>query len=300
MIAKLKVEAPKLNATLWETLSLESIEEIRQHEDYLEEDLDQNPNSLWAIIVETHVTAIHGARPKMQELEIVTLQAKLNTIRQRPNMTIGEFKKEFDDQIEIITGAGVDAPPQPELAILFLIKLDPSRYAPMMAQLTNDATLGRPFPQTLHAAWTIASGWKGLTYKGHNGGEMHSVFTLADDERDNGGRGRGRGRGKVGNKQPEKGPMPTNPSTTETRTCRGYLQKGHLIKNCPDNPNKETALVALEDPNAADFDEEYDAAFICTNGEEKATVLFTNTDVLIDNQASTENHRLSSLSHRRY
>ena len=55
-------------------------------------------------------------------------------------MTIGELKNDFDDHIEIITGAGVDPPPQPELAILFLTKLDPTRYAPMMAQLTNDAT----------------------------------------------------------------------------------------------------------------------------------------------------------------
>ena len=80
----------------------------------------------------------------------------------------------------------------------------------------------------------------------------------------------------------ERTPVPVQP----VRVCvshRGCLQKGHLIKNCPDNPNKETALVALEDPNAADFDEEYDAAFICTNGDEKATVLFINTDVLIDN-----------------
>ena len=62
-------------------------------------------------------------------------------------MTIGEFKKEFDDQISVITGAGtgVDPPPQPELAILFLTKIDPTRYASMM-------TLGIAFPQTLHAA----------------------------------------------------------------------------------------------------------------------------------------------------
>ena len=289
VIAKLKIEAPKLYATLWETLSLESIEEIRQHEDYLEADLGQDPNMLWTIIVETHVTAIHGAGPEMRELEIVTLKAKLNTIRQRPNTSIAEFKKDFDDQIEIITGAGVDPPPQPELAMLFLTKLDLSRYGPMMAHLTNDATLGRPFPQTLHAAWTIASGWKGSTFRAHNGGEMHSVFTLADEERDSRGQGRGKGRGKAGNKQPEKGPMPPNQKTyptTETRTCRGCLVKGHLYKHCPDNLNKETALVALEDPDAADYDAEYDAAFICINGQEKAIVLFTSTDVLIDNQAS--------------
>ena len=128
VIAKLKVEAPKLYATLWETLSLESIEEVRQHEDYLEADLQQNPYMPWAIIVET---AIHGAGPEMRELEIITLKAKLNTIRKKSNMTIGEFKKDFDDHIEIVTGAGVDPPPQPELAILFLTKLDPTRYAPM-------------------------------------------------------------------------------------------------------------------------------------------------------------------------
>ena len=292
VIAKLKVEAPKSYATPWETLSLESIEEVRQHEDYLEADLQQNPNMLWAIIVETHVTAIHGAGPEMRELEIITLKAKLNTIRQKSNMTIGEFKKDFDDHIEIITGAGVDPPPQPELAILFLTKLDPTRYAQMMAQLTNDATLGRPFPQTLHAAWTIASGWKGSTFRAHHGGDMHSVFTLADeDTRDTRGRGRGRGRGNDANRQqPEKGPTPVTKKaagTTETRTCKGCLKKGHLYANCPDNPHSgQTALVTVEDPNTADIDEEYDAAFICVNGEEKTVVLFTNTDVLIDNQAS--------------
>ena len=66
VIAKLKVEAPKLYATLWEKLSLKSIVEVRQHKDYLEADLQQNPNMKWAIIVETHVTAIHGAGPVMR------------------------------------------------------------------------------------------------------------------------------------------------------------------------------------------------------------------------------------------
>jgi hypothetical protein len=63
---------------------------------------------LWSIIVETNVTAIHGAGPAMRELEIVTLKSKLNTMRQKPNMTIGEFKKVIDDNLEVITGAGVE------------------------------------------------------------------------------------------------------------------------------------------------------------------------------------------------
>lgn len=121
---------------------------------------------------------------------------------------------------------------------------------------------------------------------------MHSVFTLADEEtRDTRGRGRGRGRGNDANRQqPEKGPTQVTKKaagTTETRTCKGCLKKGHLYANCPDNPHPgQNALVTLEDPNTADIDEDYDAAFICVNGEEKTAVLFTKTDVLIDNQAS--------------
>ena len=97
VISKLITDAPRLYATLWETISIESREEIRQQVNYEEADLTQNPNTLWNTISETHVTAIHGAGPEMRELEIVPLKTKFNTIRQEPNMTIGQFKKEFDD-----------------------------------------------------------------------------------------------------------------------------------------------------------------------------------------------------------
>jgi hypothetical protein len=65
--------------------------------------------------------------------------------------------------------------------MLFLDKLDPQRYAGMLAHLTNDATLGRPFPLTLHAAWSIVSGWKTTSIKIAGGSDMQSVFLLADD-----------------------------------------------------------------------------------------------------------------------
>jgi hypothetical protein len=42
-VAKLKIDAPKFYATLWETISVESKEEIRQHEEYLEADLRRIP-----------------------------------------------------------------------------------------------------------------------------------------------------------------------------------------------------------------------------------------------------------------
>ena len=64
--------------------------------------------------------------------------------------------------------------------MLFLSKLDPYRYATMLAQLTNYAILGRPFPQTLHAAWSVASGFDTVNIKIAASSDMQSVFVLAD------------------------------------------------------------------------------------------------------------------------
>ena len=162
-IHMMKLSMPKFFATLWESLSIESREEVSQHTGFFEADMNQDPNMLWTIIRETHLTAIHGVG--LGPLEIVQMKNKFNQLRQKPGISIGEFKKEFDVQYEAICGADVPATAAPELAMLFLSKLDPHRYAAMLAQLTNDATLGRAFPQTLHAAWSVASGWKTASTK---------------------------------------------------------------------------------------------------------------------------------------
>ena len=109
------------------------------------------------------------------------MKNKFAQLRQKPGLSIGEFKKEFDVQYKVLLGAGVPVTAQPELAMLFLDKLDPQRYAGMLAHLTNDATLGRPLPLTLHAAWSVASGWKTANLKILRDSDMQSVFILADE-----------------------------------------------------------------------------------------------------------------------
>ena len=47
--------------------------------------------------------------------------------------SIGEFQKDFDVQYEALLGASVTATTAPELAMLFLRKSDPHRYATMLA-----------------------------------------------------------------------------------------------------------------------------------------------------------------------
>ena len=158
--------------------------------------------------------------------------------RQKPKRRIGEFKKDFDIQYEALLGAGVPATAAPELAMLYLSKLDPQRYANMLAQLTNDATLGRAFLQSLHAAWSVASGWKTANVKIAGGSDMQSVFVLADEV--TGTKSESVGRFQPGNKKakPPRDPLPgtqKQPSadpTAVTRICRGCLVKGHILRDC--------------------------------------------------------------------
>ena len=74
-------------------MSVESRQEIIQHPDYAEADMDQNPNALFRIATETHVTAIHGGGEEMRHLEKIRLLDKFNNLRHRQGMSIGEFKK---------------------------------------------------------------------------------------------------------------------------------------------------------------------------------------------------------------
>jgi hypothetical protein len=53
--------------------------------------------------------------------------------------------------------------------------------------------------------------------------------------------------------------------------------------SCPDNPsNMQSAMVATDDTESIDYDAHYDTAFVCTT----EVVLFTKSDIIIDNGAS--------------
>ena len=60
------------------------------------------------------------------------MKNKFAQLRQKPGISVGEFKKDFDIQYEALLGASVPATVAPEL-VMFLSKLDPQRHATMLA-----------------------------------------------------------------------------------------------------------------------------------------------------------------------
>ena len=202
--------------------------------------------------------------------------------------------------------------------MLFLSKLDPLRYAAMLAQLTNDATLGRAFPPTLHAARSVSSGWKTANVKTSGSSDLQSVFVLADDftagptsskSATSGQQTKQAGRFTPGNKkQPLQSTIaqparkPSNVTTAETRTCRGCLVKGHIYRNCPDNPQcsptpETKVMIARGEDDAADEDIfNSPPTFIIneTSSQESSSISFMATGVLLDNQAGLSCHVIVS------
>ena len=59
-IVLLKQNLPKMYAKLLLAISVDSMEEIRNHASFEATDLLQDANALWRIILETHLTAVHG------------------------------------------------------------------------------------------------------------------------------------------------------------------------------------------------------------------------------------------------
>ena len=129
---------------------------------------------------------------------------------------------------------------------------------------------------------------------------MQSVFVLADE--------------LIGSTQPpskqaglslssnKKQPPHSNPppairktpavTTTETRTCRGCLVKGHIFRNCPHNPERSPAgnskvMIARGEDDIVDEDVYDSPAYIINDisSQESSSVFFTATKVLLDNQA---------------
>ena len=159
-----------------------------------------------------------------------------------------KFKNEFDLQLNALLGAAVSATAQPELAMLFISDLDSQRYAATLTHLTNNAILGLAFPLTLHAAWSVASGWKTANAKIVGDADMQSVFMLADDmagppknpKSAQGSKQADRGQGLSSKQEQKQQPPASKPAAkpsqsstaaAETRTCSGCFVKGHLYRS---------------------------------------------------------------------
>ena len=299
---------PHFYAALLQTLSPESFDLIERHPDYAANELVEDPNVLWRIIKDTHSTNTTGGGKLSLVCNKVTMRAEFDNNCRQGKMSVVEFKEMFTNSWKTLVANGEKAVPEEELAMMFLLRLDMTRYGAMYTEMQNDADKGLPFPTTVHQAYTIAANRK--EYKLHTGvaNNMNAVFAFADTAGGRGSRGRGRG----GRNQPGRGRGPTKGAAgdpvvetpiAEYRTCAICLKKGHMKINCPDNPSNRSqpavhVVVGNLDSYGSEDEDDFNQKVMVVSDIISAKVfMFGRTQVLLDNQAGLSIMHAEELLH---
>ena len=186
-IGRMRDAMPAFFMTLMSAMSVDSKQRVKVHAGYKAAELEQNPNLLWAIVVETHLTNVGGTGGKLKVFEREELKDAFAAMQMGDTETHGQFKVRYDQQRTILVSAGVTTEDGPTDAAIFLKKLHRPRYGAMITTLANQALRGVDMPQTLDEAYTLASTWKATNAEGcgssanAGGGRLQSVFMLAGD-----------------------------------------------------------------------------------------------------------------------
>jgi hypothetical protein len=253
--AKLISKRPMLYAYLWEHLSSDSAVVVASHTDYEDAHRASDPTLLWNIIVYTHLTHVNGAGPELAELVRDDQQEKFASMKQTSRESIGDFLKRLKHAYTLLIVAGVPEYTEPQKAIHFLKRLDQHRHGMMYAEMINRAHRNEPLPQTLFAAYTIASNYLVKKTQSSFALEEHRIFMMNGGGRGGGrgqqdagrgggrgqqdaGRGGGRGRGGGANKKDAS-------EKVETRSCYNCGELGHIRPKCPHPREESNNLVAV-------------------------------------------------------
>ena len=311
---------PQFYAALLQGVSAESYDLIERHPDFAANDLVRNPNVLWRIIKETHSTNTTGGGQLSLMCNKVTMRADFDSNCRQGKTSVVEFKETFINSWKTLVANGEKEVPQEELAMMFLLRLDMTRYGAMYTEMQNDADKGLPFPTTVHQAYTIAANRKEYKLISGTSGNANAIFAFADagESFPIGGRG-GRGRGRGGRSQPGRGRGPykglatktvEDPSVEEYRTCSICLKKNHVRANCPDNPVnrvKPAVHVVVGHLDEYDSGEEddfrqkvlvvHDRDLVVTDVDNDIVLMFKATEVLLDNQGGRSVFQSEELLH---
>ena len=133
------------------TLSKESKQRLQQEESWTKVNVDQDPLQLWKLIKSTHIGSNTGKSVADMELA----RQRYYEVKQG-TMSLIDFKRRFDLLVETLTAVGLTKPAEDELAVHFISRLEPSKYAVLKQLLENNLLLGiGTYPKTLSEAYEI-------------------------------------------------------------------------------------------------------------------------------------------------
>jgi hypothetical protein len=157
LVRELPDKVEKLYAALTSKVSLSLWSEVEAHKDYTEAKLLRCPYRLWNIILKVALTDRDSHCDMAKTLAKFELRKTFDRLTQKATEPIHEFKTRFQDMIGLMVASGEPVMTQPEMALVFLHKLDRQRYVHLQVQMRNSSELGVSPPATLEAMFRVAA-----------------------------------------------------------------------------------------------------------------------------------------------
>lgn len=278
-MAKQRADERTIWPMMWCKMSAASQSKVREDPQFEDAYLNLDCIRLWDFIRRSHLTHVFGDADPMREVNIQDQEQRYSALRQGEKEYITTFKLRFDNQLKAMQGAGIADVTETKRALEFISKLDTRRYGRMMSQMRNDAlrSVADAYPPTLAAAFRIASGWTN-TEPARNTDPDNTAGTAFVT--------------KVSSPPPpaaqairQKGPRIPKKSPTSGLKCYVCGETGHIARNCERRADitTQSALVVNQDDENDDENEDWQPVYLTSVHER---VLFTNFDVLLDNEAS--------------
>ena len=251
-------------AFMYDRLSNESVDAIKQLEEYEEINSSKDPLLLWLAIKQTHKTATNSNVGTIMRAET---RKKYQDVRQGPFESIVAYKERFDFLLEAYNDMENPKMEEEDIAMDFFRGLDDTRYEEFKTSFMNDLMMGtqKP-PKHVNEIYTKAS--KYITPKRGakpNGGV---AFVSRKDTSTK----QQRRTGDADDKTKSNGTDESKGSVRKHRgpiVCWGCGKTGHKLNQCQENVEPEEKQCSVTMQNAF------------TSGGER----FEWYEVLLDNQA---------------
>jgi hypothetical protein len=174
MLTKHSENEPKLYATIYGKLSVESLDEVKRHPNFADFNRNKDPLEFWLAITEV------PTQSKIQGLVKKVARDTYNATAQGAYETIIIYKQRFDAAWEAYRDMENPEMDETDFALDFQHGLDDTRYADFKVSLLNDIDQGAiEVPSTVNKMYLLASRHLVVT-KRPGGSSARASFTKAN------------------------------------------------------------------------------------------------------------------------